>query len=117
MIWFWLCRSSRSAHQICSFHGFEAPIIATSIAAEFVREIVRLHGFPTTIISDRDKVFMSLFWHELFHLHMTSLRQSTSYHPQKNGQTEVVNKTLRRIYIVLSMDNRGGAFLDFIGPI
>ncbi|KAL4561375.1 hypothetical protein LXL04_033540 [Taraxacum kok-saghyz] len=65
-----------------------------TIATVFIKEVVRLHGFPTTIISDRDHVFMSLFWKELFRLQGTELRRSTAYHPQTDGQTEIINKSV-----------------------
>lgn len=59
-----------------------------------MRKVVRLHGFPASIVSDRDKVFMSIFWRELFKLQGTELRRSTAYHPQSDGQSEIVNKLL-----------------------
>jgi hypothetical protein len=62
------------------------------VAELFFREVFRLHGLPKTIISDRDSRFMSTFWQELFRLVGTALTHSTSYHPQTDGQTEIVNK-------------------------
>jgi hypothetical protein len=51
-----------------------------------------LHGLPKTIISDRDRRFMITFWKELFRLVGIALTPSTNYHPQTDGQTEIVNK-------------------------
>eukprot|EP00253_Pinus_taeda_P009680 PITA_09680 len=64
------------------------------VAELFFREIFRLHGLPKTIVSDRDNRFMGGFWQELFWLVGTELTPSTSYHPQMDGQTEIVNKWL-----------------------
>lgn len=47
---------------------------------------------PKTIASNRDNKFSSIFWKELFRLGGTQLTSGTSYHPQTDGQTEVVNK-------------------------
>ena len=55
----------------------------------------RLHGLPKTIISDRDNRFMGGFWQELFRLVGTNLTPSTSYHPQTDEQTELVNKWIK----------------------
>ena len=51
----------------------------------FMKTIVKLHGFPKTIVSDWDKVFTSQFWQQLFKLSGTTLKLSTTYHPQTDG--------------------------------
>jgi hypothetical protein len=65
---------------------------AAQVAELFFREVFRLHGLPKTIISDRDNRFMSTFWQELFRFFGMALTTSTRYHPQTDGQTEIVNK-------------------------
>jgi hypothetical protein len=52
-----------------------------------------LHGLPEAIV-DRDKVFTSNLWQELFKLAGTKLRMSSAYRPQSDGQTERVNQCL-----------------------
>ena len=57
------------------------PYTALSVAQLFLSNIYKLHGLPTMIISDRDRIFTSSLWKELFRLTDTTLNMSSSYHP------------------------------------
>jgi hypothetical protein len=61
------------------------------VAKLILDDVVRLHVMPKSIVSDRDRIFISGFWKDLFKLHDTSLLISNAYHPQTDGQTEGVN--------------------------
>ena len=67
---------------------------STHVANLFFKEIVRLHGLPKSIVSDSDTRFVGHFWRTLWKKLGTKLSFSLAYHPQTDGQTEVVNRSL-----------------------
>jgi hypothetical protein len=74
------------------FIALKHPFTAAGVAKVFLENIYKLHGMPTVIISDRDKIFTSNLWKELFALAKVNLSMSSAYHPQSDGQSERVNQ-------------------------
>ncbi|KAI5343985.1 hypothetical protein L3X38_011862 [Prunus dulcis] len=83
-------RLSKYAHFIALSHPYSAAIIAQL----FVDHVFKLHGMPSSIVCDKDPVFVSGLWKEFFKLHDVALRMSSGDHPHTDGQTEVVNRCL-----------------------
>lgn len=81
---------------------------AKDVANLFFHNIYRNFGLPTNIISDRDVRFTSKFWKSLFEQLRTKLKMSTAFHPETDGQTEVMNKiveTMIRHYVSHKLDD------------
>ncbi|KAL6495531.1 hypothetical protein OROGR_030094 [Orobanche gracilis] len=78
---------------------------AVSVAHLYFRDVYKFHGLPSTIVSDRDTRFLSHFWRSLWRLINTSLNFSSAYHPQTDGQTEVVNRSLGALLRALVGDH------------
>ena len=83
-------RFSKMAH----FVPCRKTMDASHIATLYLKENFRLHGIPSTITSDRDTKFMSHLWQSLWATLGTKLQFNSAYHPQTDGQTEVIKKSL-----------------------
>lgn len=70
---------------------------ATNVATFFFKEVVRLHGFPRSIVSDRETRFVSHFWRNLWKKLGTNLNFNSTYHLETDRRTEVVNRRLGNI--------------------
>ena len=70
------------------------PFTTLQVIVKFIKEVVKLHGFPSSILFDRDKIFMSIFWRESFRLQHTTLKHSPAFHPYIDRQIVIVNKAL-----------------------
>ena len=85
-------RLSKYAHFMTLSH----PFTAKEVAEKFIDGIVKLHDMPQSIISDCDPIFISKFWQDFFTMSGTKPKLNTTYHPQTDGQTEVVNHCLEQ---------------------
>eukprot|EP00268_Persea_americana_P054813 TRINITY_DN6322_c0_g1_i1.p1 TRINITY_DN6322_c0_g1~~TRINITY_DN6322_c0_g1_i1.p1 ORF type:complete len:1140 (-),score=111.45 TRINITY_DN6322_c0_g1_i1:645-4064(-) len=100
IIWVIVDRLTKSAH----FIPLKGKTTMEHLAKTYVREIVRLHGVPASIVSDRDTRFVSQFWKSLQRAMGTKLNFSTAYHPQTDGQTERTNQTLEDMLRACAID-------------
>ena len=67
------------------FMPLSHPYIVVKVVVVLMKEIFRLHGMPQSIVNDRDVVFTSKFWQELFRLQGSNLTMSSAYHPWTDG--------------------------------
>jgi len=83
-IWVIVDRLTKSAH----FITIKTGMTVAKLAKIYIEQVVRLHGIPSSIMSDRDPRFTSKFWESLQAALGTKLRLSSAYHPQTDGQTK-----------------------------
>jgi hypothetical protein len=89
-IWVIVDRLTKTAH----FFAVHTTYSVQQYAELYMDQIVRLHGIPKTIISDRGTQFVARFWEQLHECLGTKLIRSSRYHPQTDGQTERINQIL-----------------------
>ena len=99
-IWVIVDRLTKSAH----FLPVKTQYNADKLAVIYVNEIVRLHGVPVSIVSDRDPKFVSRFWQSLQDAMGTELKFSTTFHPQTDGQSERTIQTLEDMLRMCVLD-------------
>jgi hypothetical protein len=93
-LWVIICRLTSMVHLI----PVTTTIRASELAVKYIKEVVRLHGLPDTIVSDRDSKFTSTFWRELHRVLGTKLLMSTAFHPQTDGASE---RAIRNVVQIL----------------
>jgi len=102
-IWVIVDRMTKSAH----FLPVRTTYTVDKLAEIYIQEIVRLHGVPLSIVSDRDSRFTSTFWKKLQEGLGTRLKFSTAMHPQTDDQTERTNQTLEDMLRACMLDFQG----------
>ena len=86
----WVCKFTKLRH----YAACKTAISAPALARLFLNTVVRQHGMPERIISDRDPRFTAHFWRAFWTSLGSTLDMGTAYHPESDGQTENANKTL-----------------------
>ncbi|KAH9763327.1 Endonuclease [Citrus sinensis] len=102
-VWVVVDRLTKSAH----FLPFKTTYSMDKLGSIYVVEIVRLHGVPMSIVSDRDSHFTSKFWTSLQNALGTKLNFSTTFHPQTDGQSERTIQTLEDMLRTCVMEFKG----------
>ncbi|XP_049378066.1 LOW QUALITY PROTEIN: uncharacterized protein LOC125842802 [Solanum stenotomum] len=108
-IWVIVDRLTKSAH----FLPVHTTFSAERLARIYIREVVRLHGVPVAIISDRGSQFTSSFWRAFQEELGTRVHLSTAFHPQTDGQSERTIQVLEDMLRACVMDF-GGQWDQFL---
>ncbi|RVW98761.1 Transposon Tf2-2 polyprotein [Vitis vinifera] len=108
-VWVIVDRLTKSAH----FLAMKTTDSMNILAKLYIQEIVRLHGIPVSIVSDRDPKFTSQFWQSLQRALGTQLNFSTAFHPQTDGQSERVIQILKDMLRACVLDF-GGNWADYL---
>jgi len=92
-LWVVICRLTSMVHLIPT----TTKVTAVELSWKYLREVVRLHGLLSSIVSDRDSKFTSRWWKELHRILGAKLIMSTSFHPQTDGQSERAIRNIAQI--------------------
>ena len=102
-IWVVIDRLTKSAY----FLSYRTTFNSNQLAALYIKEVVRLHGVPVSIVCDRDPRFTSRFWKSFQSAMGSRLDFSTAFHPQTDGQTERVNQVIEDMLRACMLDFKG----------
>lgn len=110
IIWVIIDRLTKYGH----FIALAPPYAVQTLAHVFLDTIFKLYGFPASITSDKDPIFISSFWKEFLSPQGVTLQTSTAYYPQTYGQSEVLNKCLETYLKYFCIDSPAdeGSFLS-----
>ena len=103
MIWVIVDRLTKSAH----FIPINISFPVSQLTEIYIREIVKLHVVPLSIVSDRDPSFTLRFWNSLQEALGSKLRLSSAYHPQTDGQSDKTIQSLEDLLRVFVLEQGG----------
>lgn len=92
-LWVIICHMINMVHLV----PVTINVTTSELSWKYLREIVRLHGLPSSIVSDRDSKFTSRWWKELQRILGAKMLMSTSFHPQTDGQSERAIRNITQI--------------------
>ena len=98
---------SGPAHEVGTFSNRADDLTLERFYQLYIREIVRLHGVPVSIVSDRDPRFTAHFWKSFQKAMGTRLIMSTTFHPQTYGQSERTIQVLEDMLRACVLDHQG----------
>ena len=99
---------SRPAHEVDNFLAVRMTFTLEKFCRLYIQEIVLLHGVPVSIVSDRDPRFTVHFWKSFQKAMGTRLTMSTTFHPEKDGQSERTIQVLEDMLRACVLDHKGG---------
>ena len=98
---------SGPAHEVGTFLAVRMTLALERFCRLYIREIVRLHGVPVSIVSDRDPRFTTHFWKSFQKAMGTRLTMSTAFHLQTDGQSERTIQILEDMLRACVLDHKG----------